>query len=162
MGTGTGKARLAPCTYFVFCDTFNCDQPAKWFLYNPDGPLSPASRLCEDCAKAVVAEAPEELRPEIPVSLVKELAAEAIVTLLTSDSAPGSGAWFFDALKQAGCHLESNEPQASAEDEAPPEAPESTNPPPSDPDQKSQPDDIGAKLGPPKAAKRAPAKKGAS
>lgn len=43
------------------CDTFNCRNRAAWFVGRPDGPLNICLRLCDDCAKAVLANLPAEL-----------------------------------------------------------------------------------------------------
>lgn len=56
------RAALFPCTYTnIFCDTFNCRNMVRWYVGREDGPLSTVHRLCEACAKNVVATAPPEL-----------------------------------------------------------------------------------------------------
>ncbi len=57
------KNSLFPCPFALPCDTFNCSQPARWFVGNPDGPLSVAWKLCDDCARSLLDNPPKELHP---------------------------------------------------------------------------------------------------
>lgn len=59
------RARLYPCKFqHIYCDVFLCQGETKWFVGDPGGPESTTFRLCDECAKALVANAPDELVPE--------------------------------------------------------------------------------------------------
>ena len=53
------------------CDTFSCVKPAKWQIGRPDGPLSVNHKLCDDCARDVLSNIPEELRTLEPAATAK-------------------------------------------------------------------------------------------
>jgi hypothetical protein len=55
--------QIFPCPYPVPCDTFACVKPSRWFIGRPDGPLSLCLKVCEDCARVIVPNLPEELMP---------------------------------------------------------------------------------------------------
>lgn len=64
-------ARLFPCMFqHIACDIAFCYSPATWFVGLPDGPESAHYKLCESCAKAMIANAPDELVPEETKALI--------------------------------------------------------------------------------------------
>lgn len=59
-------AQIHKFPFGLSCDTFSCVKPAKWQIGRPDGPLSVNHKLCDDCARDVLSNIPEELRPLLP------------------------------------------------------------------------------------------------
>lgn len=59
------KARLYPQPFpHLFCDVFLCNTESKWLVGEEDGPQGAVYRLCDSCAKAMIANVPEALLPE--------------------------------------------------------------------------------------------------
>lgn|GEM_PF-4160215 len=51
------------------CDMFSCSTRAKWLVGRPDGPslvMPGFLRLCDECAKKVIKNLPDELLPHLP------------------------------------------------------------------------------------------------
>lgn len=38
----------------LYCDTFSCFKPAKWFVGRPDGPNNLLANLCDDCKESLI------------------------------------------------------------------------------------------------------------
>ncbi len=38
----------------LFCDTFSCFEPAKWFVGRPDGPYNLLANLCDNCKESLI------------------------------------------------------------------------------------------------------------
>lgn len=58
------EVQIFPHGMFVFCATYACRKRASWFIGRPDGPPSLWHPLCDNCARQLVANLPEELRPQ--------------------------------------------------------------------------------------------------
>lgn len=78
------KATLYPCPFTsVGCDIYNCQNRVRWYVGRPDGPASVTFKLCDECAKNLVATAPAELveggadlESKLEAKFEKKLAAE--------------------------------------------------------------------------------------
>lgn len=75
-------ARIFPSMFqHLQCDVYMCNEFSKWWIGLPSGPEGQNYMLCDSCAKALIANAPDELVPEtVKANMWQEApAAEAIV-----------------------------------------------------------------------------------
>lgn len=76
------RTQLFPCPHYVFCDTFNCRNVAKWFVGRPDGPRQCTFKLCDDCARDLSTIVPEQLRDS---EYTKQLLSEELRASITQN-----------------------------------------------------------------------------
>lgn len=126
------KATLYPCPFtHIFCDTFNCQNRAVWYIGNPEVIHSTSLKLCPDCVKNIIATAPAELvagGAELKQQITDELTAKhekEMAALRAADEAQAEAQrQMIDKLMQKLALERRVEPQVEEkppEEQAPPE-----------------------------------------
>lgn len=64
-----GEATMHPCEHTtIFCDTFDCQGLSKYYVGHPAVPYI-GVKICEECARNIVRNLPQELFEHLPIEV---------------------------------------------------------------------------------------------